>query len=42
MRKSNCYHCGYFRERRSDGSIYNYCSDRDCIVDPYEPECDYE
>ena len=37
MHYSNCYHCGYF----PDGSIRNYCNDRDCTVDPYDPECNY-
>ena len=36
---SNCYRCGYFREeKRPDGSIRNYCNDRDCTVDPYDKE----
>lgn len=36
----NCYYCGYFKEiKKSDGSIRPYCNDRDCTVDPYEPEC---
>ena len=43
MHYSNCYRCGYFRElRRKDGSTRNYCSDKDCTVDPYDPECNYE
>lgn len=43
MNCSNCYHCGYFREKtRSDGSIRNYCNDRDCTVDPFAPECRYD
>ena len=43
MHYSNCYHCGYFREEpQPDGSIRNYCNDRDCTVDPYDPECNYD
>ena len=41
--KNSCYCCGYFRElKRADGSIRNYCNERDCTVDPYEPECEQE
>ena len=40
--KNNCYCCGWFKElKRTDGSIRNYCDDRDCTVDPYDPECNY-
>lgn len=40
MGYSNCCYCGYYhKEKRSDGSIRHYCNDRDCTVDPYEPEC---
>ena len=43
MHCSSCYHCGYFcEEKRPDGSIRYYCKDRDCTVDPYDPECNYE
>ena len=43
MKKSNCYHCGYFRkEKCSDNNIRNYCNDRDCTVDPLDPACNYE
>ena len=43
MRRSSCKSCGYFREEvRSDGSIRNYCNDRDCTVDPDDPECNYK
>lgn len=39
----NCFRCGYFkREKQKNGSIRNYCDDRDCTVDPYDPECRYE
>ena len=38
--RSNCFNCGYFKkEKRQDGTIRNYCNDRDCTVDPYEPDC---
>ena len=40
---SNCYNCGYFRKlKRADGSIRNYCDDKDCTVDPTDPECNYD
>lgn len=40
--KSSCYSCGYFKVlKRADGSSRNYCDDRDCTVDPYDPECNY-
>ena len=43
MRHSDCYSCGYFREEtRPDGSTRNYCNDRDCTVDPFEPDCNYD
>lgn len=39
----NCYYCGYFRrEIKKDGTERPYCNDRDCTVDPCEPECQYE
>ena len=39
---NSCLYCGYFRRlKRSDGSIRNYCIDRDCTVDPNDPECNY-
>ena len=42
MRYSNCYRCGWFREEKcSSGIVRNYCNDLDCIVDPYDPECNY-
>ena len=43
MKHSACFPCGYYREeRRPDGSLSCYCEDRDCTVDPYEPECNYD
>lgn len=42
-RRSSCFGCSCFQKlKRSDGSIRNYCNDRDCTVDPYEPECNYD
>jgi len=29
-------------EKDSKGVPYHYCSDRDCRVDPHEPECNYD
>ena len=40
--KNNCYRCGYFRKLKSGGKIRYYCEDRDCTVDPNEPECNYD
>lgn len=41
--KNSCFYCGYLRkEETSNGVIRYYCNDRDCFVDPYEPECNYE
>lgn len=43
MKYSSCYYCGYFREeKRKDGSIRNYCNDKDCTVDPLDPACNYD
>lgn len=37
---ARCEYCGYYRQiKRKDGSIRHYCSDRDCMVAPCEPEC---
>ena len=38
----NCYCCGYYKEEKSNGSIRPYCNDRDCTVDPLDPECNYK
>ena len=39
----SCYYCGYFRKlQRTNGSIRCYCEDRDCTVDPNDPECNYD
>lgn len=41
--RNSCFSCGYYREeKREDGSIRHYCNDRDCTVDPCEPECNYD
>lgn len=40
--KSSCFSCGYYREVKEGGRVRPYCNDRDCTVDPYEPECNYE
>ena len=43
MRMRNCFGCGYHKmEKDSKGISYHYCSDRDCRVDPHEPECNYD
>ena len=40
--RHSCFSCGYYRKEKSpDGSVLDYCHDRDCIVDPYEPECEF-
>lgn len=36
--KTNCFGCGYLQ--KEEDACY-YCNDRDCRVDPYEPECNY-
>lgn len=43
MKIRNCFGCGYHKlEKDSKGTPYHYCSDRDCRVDPHEPECNYD
>ena len=43
MRKRCCFYCGYYKkETREDGSIRHYCNDRDCTVEPHDPECNYD
>lgn len=43
MRCSNCFKCGYFKKlKESNGRIRNYCDDRDCTVNPYDPDCNYD
>lgn len=36
--KNSCINCGRYKEL--DGR--HYCNDRDCTVDPYDPECNYD
>lgn len=31
-----CLNCGYCIKESEDRY---YCNDRDCLVDPYEPDC---
>ena len=41
--KGSCFHCGWYREeKRANGTIRHYCNDKDCTVDPYDPECNYD
>ena len=41
--RGNCLNCGYCKEEKDeDGNIRYYCNDRDCTVDPYDPECNYD
>ena len=43
MHRGSCHSCGYYREeKKSNGTIRHYCNDRDCTVDPFEPECNYD
>ena len=43
MRMKNCFGCGYHRlEKDKNGIPYHYCNDRDCRIDPHEPECNYD
>lgn len=39
---SNCFRCGYLKEEKRNGETVYYCNDRDCIVDPNEPDCSEE
>ena len=42
MYRNSCYGCSYYKkETRINGSIRHYCNDKDCTVDPYDPECNY-
>ncbi len=42
MRRTSCYRCGYLKKGHTkNGKTYYYCEDRDCTVDPDEPECNY-
>lgn len=36
--RNSCHSCGYCKK---EGDRY-YCSDRDCHVDPHDPECNYD
>ncbi len=39
----SCYKCTYFQElKRKDGSVRMYCNDRDCTVEPDDPDCNYD
>lgn len=39
----NCFGCGYHKVLKDNKCRpYHYCSDRDCRVDPHEPECNYD
>jgi hypothetical protein len=41
--KSSCFYCGYYKEeKRANGTTRHYCNDKDCTVDPYDPECNYD
>lgn len=42
MKMSNCFGCGYHRVKMAGNIPYHYCADRDCRVDPHEPECNYD
>ena len=40
---NSCFNCPYYRKlRRDNGTFRNYCEDKDCTVDPYDPECNYD
>ena len=42
MKRTSCYRCGYLKKGHTkNGKTYYYCEDRDCTVDPDEPECNY-
>lgn len=42
MKRNNCYSCGYCKKEKVKGKTRYYCQDRDCIIDPNEPECKYD
>lgn len=40
--KKDCYKCSYFHKEKVRGKTKYYCHDRDCYVNPLEPECNYD
>lgn len=42
MKRGYCYGCSYFQELDYTGKEWNYCSDKDCRVDPTEPDCNFD
>ena len=43
MRKGSCFYCGYLKEiKLPNGGTRYYCSDKDCTVDPNDPDCNYD
>lgn len=39
-RRGYCHGCSYCKTIPDSELIY--CADKDCQVDPYEPECNYD
>ena len=35
--KDSCHSCGYCKKEEDQ----YYCADKDCYVDPFDPECNY-
>lgn len=42
MKVKSCFGCGYHKIMKDARRPYHYCEDRDCRVDPHEPECNYD
>ena len=40
MRRGYCHGCSYCK--LIPESDFVYCEDKDCKVDPYEPDCNYD
>ena len=41
--RNSCKGCGYYYLlHRTDGSVRCYCDEKDCTVDPSDPECNYD
>lgn len=40
MKRKQCFNCSYVTVVKVGKMKRYYCNDRDCTVDPFEPECD--
>lgn len=41
MKRNSCYTCGYCKKEEWSGEVQYYCNDRDCIIDPTDPDCNW-